>query len=384
MMLSIPRLSAALAIAAVCALALAASASASWTVAPGTVLPNPGLTSGISCPTTAGCLLVGQQAGSTSTGLAADWTASTSTFTQIATASTTAAPVRVSCPSTTWCMDVGYDDSGTVTVPHAESFSTVVTDTSMVAPPSSVYAKAIGVSCVSSSDCWAVGFGRTATQDSGFIEHWNGTAWSNVSFTPPSGTLASSLSDVSCPSSTYCVAVGWYERNGQPRQTLAEVWNGTAWTAQTTANPVNFSGSQLLGVSCDSSTRCMAVGDYQDNSFVRHSLAESSNGSTWTLRSVADPSGQTDPRLNEVACSTSPAYACEGVGDAVTATGHGAPIAAGWNGTAWSLQSVAVPSSTTDNMLYGVSCSNNSTCVAVGASLYSTLSGIRPWVELGP
>lgn len=382
-MLNTPRLRAAL-LTTAASLALAAPASASWTVAPGTVLPNPGQTSGVSCPTTAGCLLVGAQSGASSTGLAADWTASTSTFTQIATASTTATHIRVSCPSTTWCMDVGYDDSGTVTVPHAESYATVVTDTSMVAPPSSVYAQGLGISCVSSSDCWAVGFSRTSTQDRGFIEHWNGTAWSNVSFTPPTGTLASSLSDVSCSSSTACVAVGWYERNGQPRQTLAEVWNGTAWTAQTTANPANFSGSQLLSVSCDSSTRCMAVGDYSDNSFVRHALAESSNGSTWTLRSVADPSGQSDPRLNAVSCVTSPSYSCNAVGDATTATGHLAPLAAAWNGTAWSLQSVAVPASTTDNALYGVSCSNGSTCVAVGISLYSTLSGIRPWVELGP
>jgi hypothetical protein len=265
-------------------------------------------------------------------------------------------------------MDMGYDDSGTVTVPHAESYATAITDTSMVAPPSSVYAQGIGVSCTSSSDCWGVGFYRTSTQDSGFIEHWNGTAWSNVSFTPPTGTLASSLSDVSCASSTSCVAVGWYERNGQPRQTLAEVYNGTSWTAQSTANPVNFSGSQLLSVSCDSATRCMAVGDYSDNSFVRHSLAESSNGS----------------RLNAVSCVTSPSYSCNAVGDAVTSTSHGAPVAANWNGTAWSLRAVAVPSSTTDNMLYGVSCSNGSTCLAVGASLYSTLSGPRPWVELGP
>jgi hypothetical protein len=365
-------------------LALAAPASASWTVAPGTVLPNPGLTSGVSCPTTAGCLLVGQQSGTTTTGLAADWTAATSSFTYIPTASTTATHIRVSCPSTTWCMDMGYDDSGAVTVPHAESYATSVTDTSAVAPPSSVYAKGIGVSCTSSSDCWGVGFYRTTTQDLGFIEHWNGTAWSNVSFTPPTGTLASSLSDVSCTSSTSCVAVGWFERNGQPRQSLAEVYNGSSWTAMTTANPVNFSGSELLGVSCDSSTRCMAVGDYSDNSFVRHSLAESLSTSTWTLQSVADPSGQTDPRLNGVSCTTSPSYACAAVGDAVTGTGHSAPLAASWNGSAWSLQAVAVPASTTDNLLFGVSCSNNTTCVAVGASVYSTLSGSRPWVELGP
>jgi hypothetical protein len=386
-MLSIPKLPAALAATALLVLALATSAGASWTVAPGTVLPNPGLTSGVSCPTASACMVTGQQSGTTSTTLAAGWDGTS--FTQLFNVSTVATPLRTSCPTIPFCMTVGFDDSGATAVPWAERWDDTVGrffTTSMAVPSGSLYAQTLGVSCTSSSDCWAVGWFQNTTNNKPFIEHWNGSSWSTSSFTLPTSTNDAKLIGVSCTSSTACTAVGFYEATGQQRRALALSYNGTSWTPQTPALPApSFGSSDFENVSCDSASRCMAVGDWVDDTVtpnVQHALAEAWNGTAWSVRTVPDPSGQTDPVLEGVSCVTSPAYACEAVGYATPSALHLAPLAAGFSGSTWTLQPVAVPSGTTDNALYDVSCPT--TCLADGLSVYSTLSGTRPWVELGP
>jgi hypothetical protein len=234
------------------------------------------------------------------------------------------------------------------------------------------------------TSCYAAGWNQdTSFNNAVLLEHWNGTSWSIQTPTLPASTTASKLLDISCTSDTACTAVGYYEATGQPRRPLVEVWDGTSWTPQTAAT--NVSG-QLQGVECDGASRCMAVGIYWDNSTgVQHHLAESRSGTTWTRLSVPDPSasGATDPYLEDVSCITSPSYACHAVGHYLTSGSRGAPTIASWNGTSWSLaSSIGTPSGTTDNVLYGISCTTS--CMAVGGSVYSALSGTRPWVELGP
>ena len=48
--------------------------------------------------------------------------------------------------------------------------------------------------------------------------------------------------------------------------TLAERWNGTSWTIQSTPNPTGaLECSYLQGVSCTSATACTAVGSYANS-----------------------------------------------------------------------------------------------------------------------
>jgi hypothetical protein len=381
-MLSTPRLRAAL-LATAASLLLAAPASASWTVAPGTVLPNPGITAGVGCVSASACMVVGVQSGASSTSLAATWNGST--FTQATPVSTTAQLADFTCAPTTVCMATGEDDATSTPDPYSETWNgTSFSASPMAVPTSSVFAQSIGVACPTSTSCYAAGWNQdTAFNNAVLLEHWNGTSWSIQTPTLPASTTASKLLDISCTSDTACTAVGYYEATGQPRRPLVEVWNGTSWTPQTAA--ANVSG-QLQGVECDGASRCMAVGIYWDNSTgVQHHLAESRSGTTWTRLSVPDPSasGATDPYLEDVSCITSPSYACHAVGHYLTSGGRGAPTIASWNGTSWSLaSSIGTPTGTTDNALYGISCTT--TCMAVGASVYSALSGTRPWVELGP
>jgi hypothetical protein len=89
-----------------------------------------------------------------------------------------------------------------------------------------------GVSCLSTSDCIAVGVAYVnATGDSiPLVEHWNGTSWSiERAPTPPLNAGGGALWGVSCTSSSACVAVGSFGPGGGP---LFERWEGRGWSVQ--------------------------------------------------------------------------------------------------------------------------------------------------------
>jgi hypothetical protein len=101
------------------------------------------------------------------------------------------------------------------------------------------------------------------------IDQWTGHAWRQLTLPGP-GQLAG----VSCHSAASCVAVG---QDGQSRA-AAKVWNGEGWRV---LSPVHPSGpSYLASVRCPRPARCIAVGFY-GTPFVRHTLAERWNGTTW-------------------------------------------------------------------------------------------------------
>jgi hypothetical protein len=369
------------ALAVAAALAIAApAAQASWTVAPGTVPPNTSAIAGVTCTTASSCLLVGFQSGVASSTLAALWNGTS--FSGLAPASTTSELYDTTC-GPTLCFAVGADyASGTV--PHAESWNgSSFTTTSTPVPTGSTFAALLGVACPSSTACYAVGSYDNGSTNLPLIEAWNGTSWSLQTPTLPANTTAAKLSDVSCVSSSACWAVGYVEVSGQPRRTLVLTWNGTSWSTQTSANPSGANLAQLHGIECTSSSACEAVGQYLDGSSVQHALAEGWNGSTWSLQTVPDPVSGTDPVLQDVSCSSS--STCEGVGQYTSTTPSTEPMAAGWNGSTWSLQAVPKDAGVSDAFLIGVSCP--SSCMAVGISIYDGSTGItgqRPAVSLGP
>ncbi len=79
---------------------------------------------------------------------------------------------------------------------------------------------------------------------------WNGTVLSVVPSADPSSTF-DELDGVSCISSTFCVAVGSSQSPfPSPSQTLIETWNGTDWSvAPTTSVLVPSTGTALSGTS---------------------------------------------------------------------------------------------------------------------------------------
>jgi hypothetical protein len=136
-------------------------------------------------------------------------------------------------------------------------------------------------SCTSSTKCTAVGrYESSAGNTLTLAEAWNGTTW-RIETTPnPAGATTSLLSAVSCTSARACTAVGYYYDSAGDILTLAEAWNGTSWSTETTPNPAGVAGSGLLPLSCTSARACTAAGTYNNRSGVPVTLAERWSGTS--------------------------------------------------------------------------------------------------------
>ena len=173
----------------------------------------------------------------------------------------------VSCPAPGICFAVGYSvATGTFTESTlAERWSGgqwAIQPTP--SPGTGGIDQLTGISCLSATDCTAVGIIDTQTAANGtLVEHWDGTNWTVVPSPDPAGTTVTDFTGVSCASATSCTAVGLYDTSGhRPHELpLAEHWDGTSWTVTHVPLPDGITAGGLDGgVSCPSATYCIAVG----------------------------------------------------------------------------------------------------------------------------
>ena len=236
-----------------------------------------------------------------------------------------------------------------------------------------------GVSCASATSCTAVGasFGTGSVARS-LAESWNGTTWAIHKVPKPTGAAYTFLYDVSCPSTTACFAVG-----DDSSGVLAVARTPAGWSVQPAPNPVNAYTGALYGVSCPAATACMAVGWYyvaSGGALTAFSLAESWNGTSWSIRPTPNPQGSTHTVLRAVSCTS--ATACTAVGwYEKGGSGNNLPLAESWNGTTWSLRSAPAPAGTTSSALDSVSCTSATACTAVGGGNVTSTS-IQPLAEV--
>jgi hypothetical protein len=223
-----------------------------------------------------------------------------------------------------------------------------------------------GVACTSSSSCVAVGGTSSPNDIGGFLaEQWNGTHWTSLP-TPSLGP--GGFMGVSCTAPSSCTAVGQTTNGSGIIVTLAEHWNGTAWRIQPTPNPSGPQGSGLGGVSCPTQSFCMAVGGSAGPTPSPTPLAERWNGKTWTIVPVPVPTGARGVFIGSVSC-TSPA-ACTTTGVSMNSSGIATTLAERWNGIGWTIQATPNPAQG-GAQLGGVSCPSASACVAVGTTVDS-------------
>jgi hypothetical protein len=262
----------------------------------------------------------------------------------------------VSCSAATACTAVGTDlDTSGIHVTLAERWNG--TDWERQATPnptgdttSAVAPTLLGVSCPTASFCVAVGTYQPGYVKAGMVETWNGQQWTWQSFPSPVSNEDQTwqLTGVSCTSSRFCEAVGGYtDPDTGTNDTLAATWNGTSWSLQPTVNSDSNGYEQFNTVSCSSPKFCVAWAGYGAN--VTAALAEQWNGSSWQLQTV--PSSEAG--VNSVSCTA--ANFCEAVGNR---------SAYGWNGSAWAAQTI--PASAASGVLQGVSCTSRQFCEAVG------------------
>ncbi|HSS05220.1 MAG TPA: IPT/TIG domain-containing protein, partial [Solirubrobacterales bacterium] len=172
-----------------------------------------------------------------------------------------------------------------------------------------------GVDCIWSNFCAAVGrYTTSGGSVKSLVMFWNGTEWKLHTVTDPEGATESTLLDVSCtPTPNRCTAVGFWKNSKGEQFTLAYRFNGvTTWTLQSTPNPSGGTESLLQDVSCAAETSCTAAGSWvSSGGGSNRTLAEEWNGSSWSLESTPNPPGEALNSLFGVSCRGT---TCLGVG----------------------------------------------------------------------
>jgi hypothetical protein len=268
----------------------------------------------------------------------------------------------ISCVSAKMCIAVGTKDvTGTDTTLAENWDGTSWNVMSTPNPAVATSSQLLGVSCALATACVAVGnYTTTSGDELPLGESLSGSLWTLKRPPPPTGADVATLNAVACKTASSCIAVGTYSADA-PNQALAETVSGASWSIDKVPNNTGALGSELLGVSCLSSTSCTAVGDYIDSSNFDGNLAEALSGTTWSLQKSPSPAGVNESNLLSVSCTSS--EACSAVGE--YSTGHEVAMAERWNGEKWQLQDAA-PGGGTASDLAGVFCVSSIVCRAVG------------------
>jgi hypothetical protein len=237
-------------------------------------------------------------------------------------------------------------------------------------PAGAVVSQLASVSCFAADACTAVGNtstnGGAPPSPTTLAERWNGSAWTIQPTPAPTGSTVNELQSVSCPARQFCMAVGFKILTvGNTVRGLSERWNGSRWTLVPIAVPAKTSYFALSGVSCSSPTACTAVGLVIIGTQQGQPLAERWNGSAWALETVPNPHAENGSNATAVSCtgpSTCAAGAESGYGDVDQLI-----YALRWTGTKWVQQNQPNPTGQNANFETSVSCSASSACTAVGS-----------------
>jgi len=222
----------------------------------------------------------------------------------------------VSCTSASFCMAVGGNGPGAA----AQVWNGSIWRALSVPVPGFL----TGVSCLSATKCLVVG-DRSAGV---FGQWWNGSTWRTANLlNPPRGGISS----VSCVSASMCMAVGGSTDESGIFRDMSQAWNGKGWRLLSTPDSEGV-GSALYGVSCTSDLKCMAVGQDAFNNDAEETLTVQWNGTSWTHLSSPGDSDIDFAALSGVSCLSS--SDCMAVGRGASRDPNG-PLAAHWDGSAW-------------------------------------------------
>jgi hypothetical protein len=242
------------------------------------------------------------------------------------------------------------------------------------------HGRLLSVSCTRPDACTAVGSFDTGVvsrmqppNTAPLVERWNGHSWSAQTLPFPDEATLAELTGVSCPALHACLAVGdWLSFTTGHWAPIAERWDGSSWTLQTLPRPATAAGftrdTQPEAVSCSAPTACTTVGTFNDSSGNLDTLAERFDGTSWSVQTTPTVSGTNADDLRGVSCPS--ASNCTAVGDAqvqgLNVTSQ--TLAEHWNGTSWSIQATPNPSGASFSLLNAVSCASRTRCTAVGRS----------------
>jgi hypothetical protein len=285
-----------------------------------------------------------------------------------------------SCIGRTFCMAVGGYSLSHRTPALSEMFSGGNWVAEPVPSPSAggnIFANE--VSCASQANClfvgdhWAGAHGAPAN----LAEAWNGSAWRIVTTAGPAGAPSSALDDVACPTTRFCLAIGWAGTAGH-FQDAAYTWKSSAtWRRIAVPKPGRARNSELGGLACFDSRNCMAVGNYTSASGRNLPFAARWHDGRWKLLTTPQVPGQRFTAFQGISCPT--AKQCVAVGNTEDNTRgrfyHA--FAEVWTGSKWHISTLSRPASA----FIGASCPARNRCFASGYTFPSRSSVAHPLAE---
>jgi hypothetical protein len=150
---------------------------------------------------------------------------------------------------------------------------------------------------------------------------------------------SNALTAVSCPSTTFCMALASQQGN----QAATPTWDGTAWSAAAT---INDPDGKVLSLSCASASFCVAA----DN--VGYFMTW--NGTSWSAPVLVDHDTSPGPAVYSLTCrSTSFCMAVDNIGQALV-----------FNGGTWFLDTSPIFSDNDTAAIAQVSCKSATFCMA--------------------
>ncbi len=316
-----------------------------WSILPAETFPPGGVTGGlhgVSCTSSSACTAVGNYsdfiAGGPQMPFVETWNGDTWSAQNVPNPVGRPNLYSVSCASSIACTAVGYYENSNGYQGYSEIWNGSTWNLeSMPSPSDSTGTMVTSVSCASANACTAVGFYLDASAGQyglTLAEVWNGSTWS-VQDTPSPAGVESFLSAVSCPAPNDCIAVGYSSPPSSGAVGLAEVWNGSAWSIESVPSPSGATGNLPFAVSCFSAAACTLTGYYTDSSGEGFALAEGWDGSTWSVQSTLNRGG-----FSGVWCASS--IFCVAVGAYTKHKSGDLTLAEAWNGSAWSILTPAV------------------------------------------
>jgi hypothetical protein len=292
----------------------------------GTTVPNSvqsAVLTGISCSSMTSCVAVGDEVpllspdGNDQYGFAEVLSSSgwrpTAAFAYPTAKASGVVLSAISCVSATQCVAVGNDDipGGQQGIAYelAGGTWTAIPDVNPHGPTDRTVTLQ-GVSCLSAVSCVAVG---SYTKLPNFVqfplsEVLSSGKWTTTLSSNPPYSFASALSGVSCTSTTFCEAVGWWQGSNSAQEALAETFSGSSWTPVTDLGHGDYS-SNFFGISCTGRSACEAAGSYTTSpatpgagSGSNNALIYTLSGSGWSETTGINPGGATNPAFSAVSC----------------------------------------------------------------------------------
>ncbi len=238
--------------------------------------------------------------------------------------------------------------------------------------PSRISQILYSVSCATTADCWAVGMAMSGPEHPvPEALHWNGRAWS-VSAIPSAAAGGASAQGVTCRTSSFCLAVGWGQTASDVLLDGASTWTGTSWTTSRTPQPAGRTaesgGQDLQAVTCPATNTCWAVGAAQPSAWTRLNQVLRWDGRAWQVAATPQPTGLGRngwQELNGVSCASR--TDCWAVGDTDGSTEANEVLH--WDGSHWAVAAVPQPSGRHGQQLQAVACATPADCWAVGMAV---------------